>query len=105
MEVNESLLDKYRRALQRGNPIEIGLIENKLGLNKTLILSRGCYFEYQTYIKIPNVIDRGLINDCPTLDNKINCSVCTHECKLRIQQLEQSKEDTSPEYPPAVIYY
>jgi hypothetical protein len=44
-------------------------------------------------------------NDCPTLDNKINCSVCTHECKLRMQQLEQSKEDTSPEYPPAVIYY
>lgn len=105
MEVNESLLDKYHRALRRGNPIEIGLIENKLGLNKTLILSRGCYFEYQTYIKIPNVIDRGLINDCPTLDNKINCSVCTHECKLRMQQFEQSKEDTLPEYPPAVIYY
>ena len=36
-------------------------------------------------------------NDCPTLNNKINCSECT--------QLEQSKEDTSPEYPPAVIYY
>lgn len=44
-------------------------------------------------------------NDCPTLNNKINCSECTHECKLRMQQLEQSKEDTSPEYPPAVIYY
>ena len=39
-------------------------------------------------------------NDCPTL----NCSECTHECKLRMQ-LEQSKEDIPPEYPPAVIYY
>ena len=43
-------------------------------------------------------------NECPTLDNKINCSECTHECKLRMQ-LEQSKEDIPPEYPPAVIYY
>lgn len=39
-----------------------------------------------------------------TLNNKINCSECTHECKLRMQ-LEQSKEDIPPEYPPAVIYY
>lgn len=68
MEVNESLLDKYHRALRRGNPIEIGL------------------------------------NDCPTLDNKINCSVCTHECKLRLQ-LDQSKVETSPESLPADIYY
>lgn len=45
-----------------------------------------------------------VINDCPTLDNKINCSECTHKCKLRMQ-LEQSKEDIPPEYPPAVIYY
>lgn len=43
-------------------------------------------------------------NDCLTLNNKINCSECTHECKLRMQ-LEQSKEDIPPEYPPAVIYY
>lgn len=43
-------------------------------------------------------------NDCPTLNNKINCSKCTHECKLRMQ-LEQSKEDIPPEYPPTVIYY
>lgn len=43
-------------------------------------------------------------NECPTLDNKINCSECTHECKLRMQP-EQSKEDIPPEYPPAVIYY
>lgn len=27
MEVNKSLLDKYHKALQKGNPIEIGLIE------------------------------------------------------------------------------
>lgn len=45
-----------------------------------------------------------VINDCPTLNNKINCSECTYECKLRMQ-LEQSKEDIPPEYPPAVIYY
>lgn len=43
-------------------------------------------------------------NECPTLDNKINCSECTHKCELRMQ-LEQSKEDIPPEYPPAVIYY
>lgn len=43
-------------------------------------------------------------NECPTLDNKINCSECTHECKLRMQP-EQSEEDIPPEYPPAVIYY
>lgn len=43
-------------------------------------------------------------NDCPTLNNKINCGECTHECKLRMQP-EQSKEDIPPEYPPAVIYY
>jgi hypothetical protein len=50
-------------------------------------------------------VEEVIKNECPTLDNKINCSVCTHECKLRMQQFEQSKEDTSPEYPPAVIYY
>ena len=49
-------------------------------------------------------IDESVLNQCPTLDNKINCSECTHECKLRMQ-LEQSKEDIPPEYPPAVIYY
>lgn len=43
-------------------------------------------------------------NDCSTLNNKINCSECTHECKLRMQP-EQSKEDIPSEYPPAVIYY
>lgn len=47
---------------------------------------------------------QNVINDCPTLDNKINCSECTHKCKLRMQ-LEQSKEDIPPEYPPAVMYY
>ena len=43
-------------------------------------------------------------NNCPTLDNHINCSECTHECKLRMQP-EQSKEDIPPEYPPAVKKY
>lgn len=47
---------------------------------------------------------QNVINDCPTLDNKINCSECTYECKLRMQP-KQSKEDIPPEYPPAVIYY
>lgn len=47
---------------------------------------------------------QNVINDCPTLDNKINCSECIHECKLRMQP-EQSKEDIPLEYPPAVIYY
>lgn len=47
---------------------------------------------------------QNVINDCPTLDNKINCSECTYECKLRMQP-EQSKEDIPLEYPPAVIYY
>lgn len=51
-----------------------------------------------------NTILSEVANECPTLDNKINCSECTHECKLRMQP-EQSKEDIPPEYPPAVIYY
>lgn len=45
-----------------------------------------------------------ITNECPTFNNIINCSECICECKLRIQ-LEQSKEDIPPEYPPAVIYY
>lgn len=51
-----------------------------------------------------NEDEQNVINDCPTLDNKINCSECTYECKLRMQP-EQSKEDIPPGYPPAVIYY
>ena len=43
-------------------------------------------------------------NECPTLDNKINCSVCTHECKLRMQlDMEASKD--LPESELATIYY
>lgn len=57
-----------------------------------------------------NIVDKRynelmtIFNECPTLDNKINCSVCTHECKLRLQ-LDQSKVETSPESLPADIYY
>lgn len=44
-------------------------------------------------------------NDCPTLDNHINCSECTHECKLRMQ-LENSKEvEVPPESLLNTIYY
>lgn len=57
-----------------------------------------------------NIVDKRynelmtISNECPTLDNKINCSVCTYECKLRLQ-LDQSKVETSPESLPADIYY
>lgn len=54
---------------------------------------------YKRYNKLMTIS-----NECPTLDNKINCSECTHECKLRMQP-EQSKEDIPLEYLPAVIYY
>ena len=70
-------------------------------------LLKVCIDKLDSYISKSLYIIKPLsvLNQCPTLDNKINCSVCTHECKLRMQQFEQSKEDTSPEYPPAVIYY
>ena len=63
-------------------------------------LLKVCIDELDSYI----IKSLSVLNQCPTLDNKINCSECTHECKLRMQ-LEQSKEDIPPEYPPAVIYY
>lgn len=65
-----------------------------------------CIDELDSYISKSLYIIKPLsvLNQCPTLDNKINCSECTHECKLRMQP-EQSKEDIPPEYPPAVIYY
>ena len=44
-------------------------------------------------------------NDCPTLDNHINFSECTHECKLRMQ-LKNSKEvEVPPEPLLNTIYY
>lgn len=43
---------------------------------------------------------------CPTLDNYINCSECTHECKLRMQPKKDNKKvETTPESQPIVIYY
>lgn len=61
--------------------------------------------EFLSKLEFPTLFEPPSVpNQCPTLDNKINCSECTHECKLRMQ-LEQSKEDIPPEYPPAVIYY
>lgn len=73
--------------------MEIGEVIKKEWLNTFENIAYKRYNELMT-----------ISNECPTLDNKINCSECTHECKLRIQ-LEQSKEDIPPEYPPAVIYY
>jgi hypothetical protein len=73
--------------------MEIGEVIKKEWLNTFENIAYKRYNELMT-----------ISNECPTLDNKINCSECTHECKLRMQ-LEQSKEDIPPEYPPAVIYY
>lgn len=45
-----------------------------------------------------------MIVDCPTIENKINCSVCTLECKLRMQpEIETSSVMPEPEL--ATIYY
>lgn len=73
--------------------MEIGEVIKKEWLNTFENIAYKRYNELMT-----------ISNECPTLDNKINCSECTHECKLGMQ-LEQSKEDIPPEYPPAVIYY
>ena len=73
--------------------MEIGEVIKKERLNTFENIAYKRYNELMT-----------ISNECPTLDNKINCSECTHECKLRMQP-EQSKEDIPPEYPPAVIYY
>lgn len=73
--------------------MEIGEVIKKEWLNTFENIAYKRYNELMT-----------ISNECPTLDNKINRSECTHECKLRMQP-EQSKEDIPPEYPPAVIYY
>lgn len=73
--------------------MEIGEVIKKEWLNTFENIAYKRYNELMT-----------ISNECPTLDNKINCSECTHECKLRMQP-EQSKEDIPPEYLPAVIYY
>lgn len=73
--------------------MEIGEVIKKEWLNTFENIAYKRYNELMT-----------ISNECSTLDNKINCSECTHECKLRMQP-EQSKEDIPPEYPPAVIYY
>lgn len=41
---------------------------------------------------------------CPTRDNKIACSECPYECKLRME-LEQMSTEIPPESLPVVIYY
>ena len=44
-------------------------------------------------------------NDCPTLNNKINCSECTHECKLRMQPKNSKEVEVPPEPLLNTIYY
>ena len=48
---------------------------------------------------------QNVINDCPTLDNKINCSECTHECKLRMQPKNSKEVEVPPEPLLNTIYY
>lgn len=43
-------------------------------------------------------------NECPTLDNHIDCSECTFECKLRMQQNSKQTE-IPPESLSNTIYY
>lgn len=43
-------------------------------------------------------------NECPTLNNTVNCSECNYECKLRMQPKNNSNE-VPPEPLPAVIYF
>lgn len=45
-----------------------------------------------------------ITGDCPTIDNKINCNECTHECKLRMQPEVEVNSDL-PESELATIYY
>lgn len=42
---------------------------------------------------------------CPTRDDKIACSECPHECKLRMELIEQMSTEIPPESLPVVIYY
>lgn len=44
-------------------------------------------------------------NDCPTLDKYINCSECTHECKLRMQPKNSKAVEVPPEPLLNTIYY
>lgn len=44
-------------------------------------------------------------NNCPTLDNHINCSECTHECKLRMQPKNSKEVEVPPEPLLNTIYY
>lgn len=42
---------------------------------------------------------------CPTRDNKIACSECPHECKLRMEPKNSTSTEIPPESLPTVIYY
>lgn len=44
-------------------------------------------------------------NECPTLDNHINCSECQFECKLRMEPKNSTSTEIPPESLPTVIYY
>lgn len=45
-----------------------------------------------------------MTTECPTIENKIDCSVCTLECKLRMQP-EIETDPVMPESESATIYY
>lgn len=44
-------------------------------------------------------------NECPAKDNYINCSICTLECKLRMQPKDSKKVEIPPESLLNTIYY
>jgi hypothetical protein len=42
---------------------------------------------------------------CPTRNDIVDCSVCQHECKLRMIPKNSPSKEVPPEPLPAVIYY
>ena len=74
--------------------MEIGEVIKKEWLNTFENIAYKRYNELMT-----------ISNECPTLDNKINCSECTHECKLRMQPKNSKEVEVPPEPLLNTIYY
>ena len=70
-------------------------------------LLKVCIDELDSYISksLYTIKPLSVLNQCPTLDNKINCSECTHECKLRMQPKNSKEVETPPESLLNTIYY
>ena len=70
-------------------------------------LLKVCIDELDSYISKSLYIIKPLsvLNQCPTLDNHINCSECTHECKLRMQPKNSKEVEVPPEPLLNTIYY